>query len=252
MKLLGFFNLAKNKCNMNREAGLFVSAIIVAAGRSERMGTGSSKQLISLGGITAIARTISAFEENPYVNEIIVVTNRIDIIKIGGVVNEFGFEKVKRIIVGGATRQKSVTVGFNAMSGEAAFVAVHDGARPLITSECIGRVIENAIKSGAAAAAVKVKDTIKVADENGIVLSTPERQMLWAVQTPQVFAVELYKKALEASELTGADYTDDCQLIEAAGGRVQLVEGEYSNFKITTADDITQAEAVIRARGDAL
>jgi 2-C-methyl-D-erythritol 4-phosphate cytidylyltransferase len=237
---------------MNREAGPFVSAIIVAAGRSERMGTGRNKQLISLGGITAIARTISAFEENPYINEIIVVTNRIDILRIGGVVKEFGFEKIKRIIVGGDTRQKSVATGFNAVSGEASFVAVHDGARPLITSECIGRVIECAIKNGAAAAAVKVKDTIKVADENGFVLSTPDRQMLWAVQTPQVFATELYKKALEAAALAGADYTDDCQLIEADGGQVQLVEGEYSNFKITTVDDITHAEAVIRARGDAL
>ncbi len=252
MSFLGFFKNAINKNNKETEKKPFVSAVIVAAGKSERMGMGQSKQFIELCGITAIARTLSAFEESPFINEIIVVTNRFDIVGIGSVVKEFGFDKVTRIVVGGDSRQKSAAAGFNAVNSKADFVAVHDGARPLITTECIGRVIKSAVINGAAAAAVRVKDTVKFADESGLVLSTPDRQHLWAVQTPQVFGAELYKNSLEAAMLSGEDYTDDCQLIEASGRKVMLVEGEYTNFKITTPEDIAHAEAVIRARGDAI
>lgn len=229
----------------------FVSAVIVAAGRSERMGLNKSKQLISLCGVSVIARTISAFEESNSINEIVIVTNRFDIVKIAGLVKEFGFDKVSRIVIGGETRQKSVASGFEAINEKAEFVAIHDGARPLVTTDCIERTIESAVQSGAAAAAVKVKDTVKFADENGIVISTPDRQMMWAVQTPQTFSAELYRKALKAAEESEADYTDDCQLVEAVGGKVQLTQGEYNNIKITTVEDIAQAEAVIKARGDA-
>lgn len=238
-------------CLGPKEPGPFVSAIIVAAGHSERMGTGRSKQLIPLGGIAAIARTLSAFEKSPLISEVIVVSNKIDIVRVGSIVKEFGFEKVSHIVVGGETRQKSVAIGLGAVNTEAVYVAVHDGARPLITPACIERVINGAEATGAAAAAVRVKDTVKVADENGIVVSTPDRQMLWAVQTPQVFSVELYRKALLAAQQSESDYTDDCQLIEAVGGHVQLIDGEYNNIKLTTVEDIAQAESVIRARGDA-
>lgn len=233
------------------DAGPFVSAIIVAAGKSERMGRGINKQFVPLCGIAAIARTLSSFEESRHVREVILVANRIDIMRFASVVKEFGFSKVTNIVVGGNTRQQSAAFGLNSVSKSAAFIAVHDGARPLVTAECIDRVIESAYQNGAAAAAVKVKDTLKIADDNGVVVSTPERQKLWAVQTPQVFDAELYRKAIEKAVTAGDDYTDDCQLIEAAHGRVQLVEGEYTNIKITTGEDVLQAEAIIRARGDA-
>jgi 2-C-methyl-D-erythritol 4-phosphate cytidylyltransferase len=229
----------------------FVSAVIVAAGKSERMGKCKSKQFVPLCGIAAIARTLSAFEESQHVREVILVTKKFDIGIVGSIVREFGFSKVSRIVVGGETRQQSAAIGMNAVSKAAQFIAVHDGARPLVTADCIDRVIGIAFKCGAASAAVRVKDTLKVADENGVVVSTPDRQRLWAVQTPQVFDMRLYREALEAAVQSGADYTDDCQLIEAAGGHVQLVEGEYTNIKITTVEDIPQAEAIIRARGDA-
>lgn len=229
----------------------FVSAVIVAAGKGQRMGHNISKQFIPLCGIEAIARTLSAFEESRYVREVIIVSRRFEMMRMASAVKDFGFSKVANIVAGGETRQQSAANGLKAVSSRAQFIAVHDGARPLVTAECIDRVIESAYKNGAAAAAVKVKDTLKVADENGVVLSTPDRSKLWAVQTPQVFDIELYRKALEKAVAEGGDYTDDCQLIEAAGGHVQLVEGEYTNIKITTVEDIAHAEAIIRARGDA-
>lgn len=242
---------AKNIYQKPQDAEPFVSAVIVAAGKSTRMGTGKSKQFLPLCGLAAIARTLSAFESSRFTREVILVTNRFDVGKMCGIIKEFGFTKVMHIIVGGETRQQSAALGLNAVSKDAEYVAIHDGARPLVTADCIDRVVKSAYKNGAASAAVRVKDTLKVADENGVVLSTPDRQRLFAVQTPQVFAVKLYRDALNSAIKLGADYTDDCQLIEAVGGRVQLVEGEYSNIKITTPEDVSQAEVIIRARGDA-
>ncbi|HEX2938007.1 MAG TPA: 2-C-methyl-D-erythritol 4-phosphate cytidylyltransferase [Ruminiclostridium sp.] len=245
---MDFINHAKKTAAND---GPYVSAIIVAAGRSVRMGTGKSKQFLSLCGIPAIARTLSAFEKSKLIREVIIVTNRFDIVRMGGTVKEFGFEKVKGIVVGGETRQQSAALGFNAIDKKSEFVAVHDGARPLVTSGCIDRAVESAFHSGAAALAVRVKDTVKIADENSIVISTPDRERLWAVQTPQVFGTDLYRCALETAVRAGKDYTDDCQIVEAAEGRVQLVEGDYTNIKLTTAEDIFQAEAIIKERGDA-
>ena len=244
---------AKNIYQKPRVTGPFVSAVIVAAGQSTRMGmdSGKSKQFLPLCGLAAIARTLSAFESSCNTREVILVTNKFDTGRMFSVITEFGFTKVARVVVGGETRQKSAALGLNAVSKDAEYIAVHDGARPLVTADCIDRVIESAYKNGAASAAVRVKDTLKVADENGVVLSTPDRQRLFAVQTPQVFSIKLYREALEAAIQFGTDYTDDCQLIEAVGGRVQLVEGEYTNIKITTADDVSQAEVILRARGDA-
>jgi 2-C-methyl-D-erythritol 4-phosphate cytidylyltransferase len=245
-------NYAKNLYQNKKEEGPFISAVIVAAGSGTRMGEGMNKQFVPLCGIAAVARTISAFESSRLVREIIVVTRKQDLSRMCGVVREFGFSKVTHIVVGGGTRQHSAALGLKVVDVRACFVAVHDGARPLTTAKCIDRVITCALTNGgAASAAVRVKDTVKIADENGMVLSTPDRQRLFAVQTPQVFALPLYRAALDKATQSGADYTDDCQLIEAAGGSVQLVEGEYTNIKITTAEDIPQAEAILRARGDA-
>lgn len=247
---MNFLDFAANSIKPQHKSS-FVTAIIVAAGKSVRMGIGKSKQFIPLCGIAAIARTLSAFEKSRLVREVVIVTNRFDIMKVGSVVKEFGFDKVKHIVIGGETRQQSAARGFNAISKETEFVAVHDGARPLITSSFIDKAIESAFENGAAALAVRVKDTVKIADKNGVVISTPDRQSLWAVQTPQVFGVDIYRAALEKAQRENKDYTDDCQLVEASGGRVQLVEGDYTNIKITTKDDILQAEAILRARGDA-
>jgi 2-C-methyl-D-erythritol 4-phosphate cytidylyltransferase len=236
--------------NKNGEIKPNVTAIIVAAGKGERLGSGLNKQFIPLCDIPVLARTLSAFESSSGITRVIVVVRGEDIVAVADIVREFGFDKVVRIVRGGETRQQSAAAGLEA-AGVTDYIAVHDGARPLVTSACIDRVVEAALEFKAAATAVRLKDTVKQTDENGIVLGTPDRSFLWAVQTPQVFETELYKKALKAAQDSGAEYTDDCQLVEIAGGRVRLVEGEYSNIKITTKDDVNIAEAILRARGEA-
>ena len=145
------------------------------------------------------------------------------------------------ITEGGKERQDSVSNGA-ALCGDAEYIAVHDAARPFITPEEIETVCADAEKYGAATLAVPVKDTIKVAAADGTVCATPERSTLRAIQTPQVFRLSLYKEALCLAKNTGKQYTDDCQLIEAAGGKVYLTPGDYKNIKITTPEDLLVAE----------
>jgi 2-C-methyl-D-erythritol 4-phosphate cytidylyltransferase len=247
----------RHEHNNKTEKTPYVAAVIVAAGKGERMQSEhvltheTNKLLMLLCGIPVIARTLSTFEECHTVDEIVVVTNPENIVIFADIIKEFGFAKVKRIVRGGATRQLSALEGLKCISEKSEYIAIHDGARPLISPYAIDKTVLAAIEKKAAAAAVKVKDTIKLADNEGIIIATPERASLWAVQTPQVFSVELYRKAFEKALQENADYTDDCQLVESIGKQVQLVESEYTNIKITTRDDVIFAESIIRARGDA-
>ena len=249
---MGLFSTRREKLELKKRLGEkpWVSAVVVAAGRGERMGAEVSKQLLPLCGVPIIARALSAFEGCVTVDEVVVVTRPEDLVLVADIVREYGFSKVVRIVHGGGTRQLSVKLGFEAVNEKAAFIAVHDGARPLVTPECIDRVVLRAFEKKAVTAAVRLKDTVKLADENGVVVSTPERSKLWIVQTPQVFEKDLYRAAFERAEAEGRSFTDDCQLIEHLGKSVQLVEGEYTNIKITTADDLPIAETILRARGD--
>lgn len=223
----------------------FVSAIIVAAGNSLRMGGGESKQFLPLCGKEAICYSIEAFEQCTLIEEIILVCREEDRTRLLGLVEKNCFKKVHTAVIGGSTRQQSVKAGILAASKKAEYFAIHDGARPLIRPDTIEAVVREAFCSLAAAAGVPVKDTIKVLNSEGFILSTPDRSALWAVQTPQVFAKELYLKALETAEEKSADYTDDCQLMEQIGIRVKLCMGEYNNIKLTTPEDLTLSEAVL-------
>jgi 2-C-methyl-D-erythritol 4-phosphate cytidylyltransferase len=248
---MGFFKFLYDKYEHNKtEKAPYVAAVIVAAGKGERMQFETNKQLIHLCGIPVIARTLSAFEECHTVDEVVVVTNSENIVIFADIIKEFGFEKVKHIVRGGATRQLSAFEGLKCISEKSEYIAIHDGARPLITPNAIDKTVLASFAIKAAAAAVKVKDTIKLTDNEGFIIATPERASLWAVQTPQVFSVELYKKAFEKALQENVDYTDDCQLVESIGKQVQLVECEYTNIKITTRDDVIFAESIIRARSD--
>lgn len=235
----------------HHEARPEVTAIIVAAGRGERMHSKIRKQFMPLCGISVIDRTLSAFEASRLTTRVIVVVPAEDIVDIAESVSEFGFDKVVKIVGGGETRQQSAQAGLEAAGDVTGYIAVHDGARPLVTPKCIDRVIDAAFAGGAAAAAVRVKDTVKLCGDDGYVIGTPERSNLWAVQTPQVFRADLYREAMARAVAKGSDFTDDCQLIEDGGGRVLLTEGEYTNIKITTADDVIFAEAILRSRGEA-
>lgn len=222
--------------------------IIVAAGNSTRMALGISKQFVLLCGIPAIARTLFAFDEANRIDSVVVVCRSEDILELEDCIQKFHIKKVMAIVPGGSTRQQSVAAGILAAPCETSYFAVHDGARPVITSDEINTAVEDGIQFGASALAVPVKDTIKSVDENGFVSSTPERSVLWAVQTPQVFERGIYLAAMQQAEKDGADYTDDCQLAEKSGTRVHLCRGEYTNLKLTTGEDIVLAETIIKNR----
>lgn len=223
-------------------------AVVVAAGNSERMALGCSKQFIPLCGLPVIVHTLSAFEAANFIDSVVVVCRQDDFKELRRCIKESNIKKVTGIVKGGATRQESVAAGVAAVPKDAAYLAIHDGARALITPEEINRVVQDCFYHKAASLAVPVKDTIKVADKDAFVLSTPNRSFLWAVQTPQVFERVLYQSAIEQARNLGTSYTDDCQLIENLGIPVHLCRGEYTNIKITTKEDIYIAEAIVKDR----
>lgn len=226
----------------------FVSAIIVAAGGSVRMGIADSKQFIPLLGRPAIEYTLRAFEKCHLIKEIVVVCREQDKERIRLIADENGFSKVSSLVEGGASRAESVRNGISAASSKAKYFAIHDGARPLITVEEIERVIEAAFETGAATLGVPVKDTIKIVDGYNKIESTPLRSQLRAVHTPQVFERELYQFALENAGDNMINFTDDCSLIEHMGGEVEVVKGSEENIKLTTPIDVVIAESILSKR----
>lgn len=223
-------------------------AIVVAAGASTRMGTPFSKQFVPLLGTPAIVRTLFAFEQAESIQSVIVVCRAEDKKKVQELIRTHKIKKVATVVMGSDTRQKSVAAGVHAAPEDTAYFAIHDGARALITAEKIDSVVRDAVQHRASALAVPVKDTIKLVDEKGFVFATPNRSTLWAVQTPQVFEKELYLKALRRAEEDGADYTDDCQLVEHINVRVHLCMGSYANLKLTTVEDVVSMEAILKRR----
>ena len=219
-----------------------VGAVIAAAGSSSRMG-GRDKLAEPLDGIPVILRTLAAVEAVPEIREIVVVTREDRVEEYRRLLGQCS--RLRAVVPGGSTRQESVRNGVRALSPDCTLAAIHDGARPLVTPEVFARCIEAARSCGAATAAVPVKDTIKLADEAGRVLDTPDRSRLWAVQTPQIFDRERYLRASEEAERRGLSCTDDCQLFEAMGWEVQLVMGDYRNLKLTTPEDFLAAGAYL-------
>ena len=198
-----------------------VGAVIAAAGSSSRMG-GRDKLAEPLDGIPVILRTLAAVEAVPEIREIVVVTREDRVEEYRRLLGQCS--RLRAVVPGGSTRQESVRNGVRALSPDCTLAAIHDGARPLVAPEVFARCIEAARSCGAATAAVPVKDTIKLADEVGRVLDTPDRSRLWAVQTPQIFDRERYLRAAEEAERRGLSCTDDCQLFEAAGAYLEGVK----------------------------
>ena len=219
-------------------------AVIVAAGSASRMG-GIDKVMATLQGEPMILRTVRTFQECDAIAEIVVVTRQDLIMPITGLCRDLS--KVKAVVVGGASRQESVQLGLNCLSSDVQLAAVHDGARPLVTWQVIDRAVRAAHTYGAAAPAVPVKDTIKVV-KGGVVVSTPDRSTLQAVQTPQVFDFDLLRGALKKARDDGAQVTDDCSAVERMGLAVRMVEGDEENLKVTTPVDLKIAEMILEGR----
>lgn len=220
-----------------------VNAIIVAAGESSRMG-GVDKLFAPLSGKPLLARTIGVFQESPLVDRIVLVVHQKNLAKCRALVAAEGFSKVSEVCPGGRRRQDSVAAGLKHI-GDCGWVIIHDGARSLVTADLITEGLKAARETGAAIAAVPVKDTIKEADKDRIVTQTLNREDLWAVQTPQVFRRDLIVKAYRQID---DDVTDDAVLVERMGGKVRLYHGSYANIKVTTPDDLVLAEALWKQR----
>lgn len=215
-------------------------AVIVAAGSASRMG-GIDKVMATLGGEPMILRTVRQFQNCDCIQKIVIVTREDLILPISSLCAEYS--KVTAVISGGKSRQESVRLGLSALDG-VKLVAVHDGARPLISEAVIDRTVRAAHSYGAAAPAIPVKDTIKV-EQGGIVAATPDRDHLRAVQTPQVFDYDLLRGALTKAEKDGTPVTDDCSAVEKIGMSVKLVEGDERNLKVTTPLDLKIAELLL-------
>ncbi|MEE0957629.1 MAG: 2-C-methyl-D-erythritol 4-phosphate cytidylyltransferase [Ruminococcus sp.] len=226
----------------------YVSAIIVAAGNSTRMGTEQSKQFIPLLGKPAIAYTLRAFQNSALINEIIVVCRDEDLVTLRDIAAQNGIEKLAQIVKGGDSRAESVKNGVKAVSAQAKYLAIHDGARPLISVEEINSVVEAAFENDAATLGTDVTDTIKVVDDDNQVVSTPDRSTLRAVQTPQVFDKEMYEFALDKAGDSLDGFTDDCSLIESIGVSIEVVKGSAENIKLTTPFDVMIAESILKNR----
>ena len=224
------------------------SAVIVAAGSSQRMG--SDKIMMKLGAMPVLARTVLAFENNEYVDEIIIVTKTEKLEEIADMCFKNGLHKVKQVVSGGATRMESALAGVSACRHGAELIAIHDGARPLVSQELITRTIEAAKAYRAAVPAVASTDTLKVVDERGFITGTLDRSVTRRVQTPQVFEADLIKGALTKAVEKNLALTDDCSAMDMMGVKTITVEGEPTNIKITTPEDMVTAKAIVEDRGD--
>jgi 2-C-methyl-D-erythritol 4-phosphate cytidylyltransferase len=225
-----------------------IFALIPAAGMGKRMGAGSNKQYLLMGGMPILAHTLRVFEEAPFVDGIFVVSPEQEIpFCRSEVVERYGFTKVRAIVAGGAERQHSVLNGLNAMQGVEPddLVLIHDGVRPFVTADIIKKAAETAHEFGGAVVAVPVKDTVKVA-RSGVIAETPPREQLWLAQTPQAFRFGLIHAAHLRAQAEGFLGTDDASLLEREGWPLRVVMGDYRNIKITTPEDMALAEAFLK------
>ena len=222
-----------------------VSVIFPAAGAGRRMKADRNKVLLELSGVPILLRTLRRFSAVPAVAELIVVVAKDEIAFVAGMLEKAQGLKPWRVVQGGAERQYSIANGMAHLAADADIVLVHDAARPLVSLAAIEAVIFAAREKGAAIAAVRAKNTIKVVGEDGHVEATPARASLWEVQTPQGFRREILQRAYEKAAQDGFLGTDDASLVEQIGEAVFVVESDYGNLKITTPEDLWMAEALL-------
>lgn len=225
----------------------FFSAIILCAGSSTRMGY--NKMLLKLGSKTVFERTVEAFENCEIINEIIIAAPKLNVEEYGEIVKKNCYTKVTAVVAGGSSRQESVANALKQISSECEYISVHDGARPLIKEESIALVAENAVIYGGAVAAVKSVDTLKGVDENGMIVSTVDREQTVQVRTPQMFKKDILLKAHEKALNDNFEGTDECMLVERLGNTIKTVITGRDNVKITYPEDVLYMTEVLRERG---
>lgn len=223
-----------------------ITAVIVAGGKGTRMGANKNKVFLELAGKEVIFHTMYAFERNDRIDEIVMVTGKNDITQCEDIIKRYGFYKIKAVIEGGKTRQKSVLNGLKVADGD--IVLIHDGARALVNDEEIDNVIDDCIEFGAAAAGVPCKDTLKSIDDDGFIQSTVDREKTYMIQTPQAFKRETILKMHQIAESDNFTATDDCMIAERYGLKIKISEGSYDNIKLTTPEDMIIGERILRKR----
>jgi len=222
------------------------SAIVAAGGFSQRMKE-QDKLFATIHGAPVLAYTLAAFRDCEYINEIIIVARNDCLERVSEICSKFNISKASKVITGGQTRLESVINGVYAASKQAKLIAIHDGARPCVSSDVIMRAIESAAKYNAAAPAVPITSTIKRIKSDFIV-ETVDREGMYEIQTPQVFATDLIKAALTNATNKSIDVTDDCKAVEMLGACVHITEGARSNIKITTQEDLMIVDAILAKR----
>lgn len=236
-----------------------VAAIVLAAGSGSRMGSGTKKQYMDLEGHPVLFYSIRAFQQSEYITDIVLVTAKEDIVSVEEEYKKLSFDKVRSVVAGGKERYNSVFEGLREVKNlfsdtlDECFVFIHDGARPFVDQDIISRCMQVVSVEKACVAAMPSKDTVKISDESGYVISTPDRRCVWTIQTPQCFEIclifdaysELIQKE-QLGELGDLHITDDAQVCEHfTGKKIRLVEGSYKNIKITTPEDMQVGKAYL-------
>lgn len=224
-----------------------VAAIIVAGGSGKRMGMSIKKQYILLKDKEVLAHTIEKFNNSKEIDEIVVVVGEeeIETTQIN-IIEKHHYTKVTKVVAGGKERQDSVYNGLISLGKDVKYVMIHDGARPFIKRETIKKTLEVTKEKKACVVAVPVKDTIKIVNiEDKAIKDTPVRETLWSVQTPQAFEKGLLMEAYKYGKEKDLQVTDDSMLVEAYGQKVYIVEGDYTNIKITTPEDLIIGKAIL-------
>lgn len=223
------------------------SAVILAAGSSTRMGT--DKSVLTLDGIPVIIRAVQAFEKHDLVDEIIVVTKEESVPMIADLCAQYALKKVRRVMAGGATRAESSLIGVTAVDKKAEYIAIHDGARPLITQKVITDALYAARDYHAAVPVIPSTDTLRMV-ENGFIGGDVDRDSVIRIQTPQIFDADLIKGALTYAVDKNVTITDDSSAVRLTGFKIKTVEGDVNNIKLTTPEDVPVAEAILKEGGD--
>ena len=237
-------------CCRKKEETPHCSAVIVAAGSSQRMG--SDKLLHNLGIMPVLARTLLVFQDCELVDEIVVVTRMEKLEEVADLCKKYRIEKASKVISGGATRMESALAGVSEVKKKAKLIAIHDGARPLVSVELIENTVRAAAKYKAAVPAIKSVDTLKLAEDGETVTGSLDRELVLRVQTPQVFDADLIKGALTFAAEKKLPLTDDCSAVELMGVKARIVPGEEDNIKLTTPRDMLFAAAILKDRGEYL
>ena len=223
-----------------------VTAVIVAAGKSERMGGGTDKAFLSLGSKPVVAWSLLAYEKNTDIDKIILVVRKDQLTAAKAVARMFGISKLFKIVPGGARRQDSVQAGLKEVDVDTRIVVVHDGARPCVSQDVISDVIKSARRGAASVSGCKIRDTVKIVEKGCTVSSTVDRAKHWVVQTPQAFPCSMLRKAYAAVEAQKMEVFDDSQAVEIAGETVKICETDKPNIKITTPEDLQVAAAILK------